>query len=265
MSNKNLNIVITGGSSGLGDAIIENIFKAQKNNLFWSELDVSIYNLDRQRSRFSLEEKTGKFSVYDINFDLSIEDERHYQILAKEALPAKIDILINNCGVNYIEWLDKMDMSMYDELMAINVKSMVLLVKSCLVNLRDGTILNIVSNASDLAMTNSLAYNGSKGAAKIMTKQLSRELSKTHNVTVFGISPNKLNDTQMSKYIDNKVCQLRGWSKEEAQKYQVSSLPCGEETDKDVLGEFIAYLLSSKKRHKYLQGTILPYGGPISN
>lgn len=262
---KNFNIVITGGSSGLGEALIGKIYEALQKNLIWKELKVNIFNIDLQPSKFTLEERAGNFNVTDINFDLSICSEYHFQILTKEQLPEKIDILINNCGVNYIEWIDKLDMDQYDVVMNVNVKSAVMLVKHNLNKLRDGTILNIISNASDMAMTNSLVYNGSKGAMKIMTKQMSRELGKTHNITVFGISPNKLNDTQMSRYIDAKVCELRGWTPEEAQKYQVDSLPTGNETNKEVLAEFIIFLLSSKQRHAYLQGCILPYGGPMSN
>jgi NAD(P)-dependent dehydrogenase (short-subunit alcohol dehydrogenase family) len=265
MSKNIMNIVITGGSSGLGDAIIGKIYQAHKDNIIWKETEVNVYNIDIQPSRYSIQEKAGNFNVHSIHFDLTDEAEYKYQDLIDHQLPAKIDILINNCGVNYIEWIDKIDMEQYDALFNINVRSVVLIVKNSLEKLRFGTMLNIISNASDMAMTNSLAYNGSKGAMKIMTKQMSRELGKTHNITVFGISPNKLNDTQMSRYIDDKVCDLRGWSKEEAQKYQVSGLPCGEETDKDSLAEFIVFLLSSKRRHKFLQGCILPYGGPMSN
>lgn len=259
------NVVITGGSSGLGEAIIGQIFRSHQDNIIWSESNVNIFNIDIMPSKYAMKEKVGKFNVTDINFDLSTGDEKKFKEMVIELLPTNIDILINNCAVNYIEWIDKIDMSNYDIVMNVNVKAPVLLVKNSLDKLKNGTILNIISNAADMAMTNSLVYNGSKGAMKIMTKQMSRELSKTHDITVFGISPNKLNDTQMSRYIDSKVCDLRGWSKEEAKKYQVSSLPCGEETNKDVLAEFIVYLLSTKNRHKYLQGCIVPYGAPMGN
>jgi NAD(P)-dependent dehydrogenase (short-subunit alcohol dehydrogenase family) len=123
-----------------------------------------------------------------------------------------------------------------------------------------GTILNIVSNASHMPMTTSLAYNASKGAAHIMTLQMARELSKAHGITVFGISPNKLRGTEMSKDIEDQVVALRGWTPEYAKQYQLASLLAGEETDPDALAEFVAFLLSSKQRHKYLTGCILPYG-----
>lgn len=264
---KEMNVVITGGSSGLGEAVIGKIYEALQSNLIWKELKVNIFNIDLQKSKFSLDEKFGNFNVHDLQFDLDMaaENEQNFFALAQDYLPANIDILINNCGVNYIEWIDKLDSQQYDTVMNVNVKAPAFLVKHCLNKLVGGTILNIISNASDMAMTNSLVYNGSKGAMKIITKQMSRELSKTHNITVFGISPNKLGDTMMSRYIDNKVCELRGWTKEEAYKYQVESLPTRNETNKETLAEFIVFLLSSKERHIYLQGCILPYGAPMSN
>ena len=90
-----------------------------------------------------------------------------------------------------------------------------------------GTVLNIVSNASHMPMTTSLAYNASKGAAHIMTLQLARELTKKHGITVFGISPNKLRGTEMSKDIEDQVVKHRGWTKEYAEQYQLNALLAG--------------------------------------
>ena len=90
-----------------------------------------------------------------------------------------------------------------------------------------------------------------------MTKQLARELK---DLTVFGIAPNRLAGTDMSNYIEERVIETRGWTREDAQAYQAQSLPTGEETDPEALAEFIAWLLSSKRRHFYLTGCVLPYG-----
>jgi NAD(P)-dependent dehydrogenase (short-subunit alcohol dehydrogenase family) len=111
-----------------------------------------------------------------------------------------------------------------------------------------------------MPMTHSAAYNASKGAAHILTLQMARELRKRHGLTVFGISPNKLHSTGMSDYIDKRVCELRGWTPEEAKAYQCANLPAGEETDPDQLAQLITYLVTETERHKYLNGCILPYG-----
>ncbi|MCI0552902.1 MAG: SDR family NAD(P)-dependent oxidoreductase, partial [Anaerolineae bacterium] len=150
----------------------------------------------------------------------------------------------------------------WDAVLDTNARSIFLVTKHLHHYMRGGTILNIISNASHMPMTGSLAYNASKGAAAIMTKQLARELKKTHDITVFGISPNKLAGTDMSEYIDERVLKMRGWTEEQAKKYQLDALPAGEETDPLVLADFVAFLLSQKDRHKYLAGCIIPYGGP---
>lgn len=224
------NVIITGGSGGLGSHIMRRL-KA----LDFSVIDWSLPNID-----------------------ISMPDE-----VALHAIDVfdKIDILINCAGVNEINYLeDTFDDKDWDRVMDTNAKGIYLVTRALLEKLRGGTVINILSNASHIPMTASIAYNASKGAAAIMTKQMARELGKTHNITVFGISPNKLRGTGMSSYIDQRVQEVRGWSKEQAREYQLAALPAGEETDPDTLAEFIVFLLSSKQRHKYLAGCDIPYG-----
>ena len=146
--------------------------------------------------------------------------------------------------------------------MKINSPQFNMMSKACLPLLikSKGTILNIVSNAAHIPMTCSLAYNASKGAAHIMTLQLARELTKKHEITVFGIAPNKLCNTQMSKSIDEQVVKTRGWTKEHAVQYQLNGLLTGQETPPELVADFISYLLKDKQSHKFLTGCIIPYG-----
>jgi pteridine reductase len=176
--------------------------------------------------------------------------------------PAGLDILINCAGVNITGWLEDFSEADWDQVMGVNAKGIFKMTQWALPELKKthGTVLNIVSNASHMPMTTSLAYNASKGAAHIMTLQLARELTKKHGITVFGISPNKLRGTEMSKDIEDQVIKHRGWTKEYAEQYQLNALLAGEETDPAQLAEFIAFLLNNKPRHKYLTGCILPYG-----
>tara|TARA_R100001510_G_C7639444_1_gene197146 strand:+ start:435 stop:1109 length:675 start_codon:yes stop_codon:yes gene_type:complete len=221
------NILITGTGKGLG--------KAMKEEL----------------------EKQGH-SIIDYN----LEDGNDVRITKDLIMWENIDVLINNAGVNLIDWLENFEEDMWDKVMDTNAKGIYMMTKACLPSLirRKGTILNIVSNAAHMPMTCSLAYNASKGAAHIMTLQLARELTKKHGITVFGIAPNKLKGTGMSDAIDDQVVKTRGWTKEYAQQYQLNGLLTGEETPPQRLAEFVAFLLQSKEHHKYLTGCILPYG-----
>jgi len=244
------NIVVTGCTSGLGELIAT---KLSANGHY-------IIGIGQEA-----------------DFDLPHIHEYHTVDLARMDAHAKLDAIaqdhlglghrlldcvINCAGVNIINYLESATEHDWYQMMDVNAKSIFLTSKAFLSNLRltHGTILNIISNASHMPMTCSLAYNASKGAAEIMTKQLARELTKRHGITVFGISPNKLKGTGMSDSIDKQVMESRGWSLEETQEYQRKGLLCGEETDPVQLAEFIGFLLKSKERHKYLTGCIIPYG-----
>lgn len=146
--------------------------------------------------------------------------------------------------------------------MDVNAKGIFKMSQACLSMLAasNGTIVNIVSNAAHMPMTCSLAYNASKGAAHIMTLQLARELTRKWGITVFGIAPNKLHGTGMSEDIDQQVVATRGWTKEQAQAYQLQGLLAGEETPPQAVAEFLAYLLRDKANHRFLTGTVIPYG-----
>lgn len=173
-----------------------------------------------------------------------------------------LDVLINNAGLNLIDWLENFEEDQWDAVMGVNAKGIYMMTRALLPKLIEskGTVVNIVSNAAHMPMTCSLAYNASKGAAHIMTQQLARELTKKHGITVFGVAPNKMAGTGMSDSIDNQVVATRGWTKEYAQQYQMAGLLTGEETPPHAVAEFIAYLLQDKEHHKYLTGCILPYG-----
>lgn len=174
----------------------------------------------------------------------------------------KLDVLINCAGVNLIDWLENFSEEKWDQVMDTNAKGIYKMTQALLPMLikSQGTVLNIVSNAAHMPMTSSLAYNASKGAALIMTKQLARELTKKYGITVFSVSPNKLKGTGMSDAIDEQVVRTRGWTKEYAQQYQLQGLLTGEETPPEAVAEFIAFLLQDKQHHRFLTGCDIPYG-----
>ncbi len=192
-------------------------------------------------------------------FEYDIEDGQN--ILAPKGLPTQLDVLINCAGINRINWLPKVTSAEWDLVMDTNAKGIFTMTQACLPQLiaSKGTVVNIVSNAAHMPMRCSAAYNASKGAALILTKQLARELIGD-GITVFSVSPNKLSGTGMSDDIDQQVVATRGWTLEQAQAYQMQGLLTGRETDPNRCAEFIAFLLSDKDRHQMLAGCDLQYG-----
>lgn len=276
--------VVTGANSGLGAALINALEKVPNSAVIrvggpeWFQAlrdtetplpehavcgDLTDAMDSRRVSAFIKDETRKILKDFEARSILD-EPEGHYT-----AYP----VLINCAGINYIDWFENAEFYHFDALMDLNVKAGLMLTQN-LIGPRPpfddhdtenwfrgtGAIVNIVSNASHVPMTNSVFYNASKGAFHIATLALARELRKTHGICIFGVSPNKLSGTGMSGYIENRVPALRGWTPEQAAQYQLGALPAGEETDPAELADFLAYLLSTPRRHKFLTNTILPYG-----
>lgn len=173
-----------------------------------------------------------------------------------------VDVLVNNAGVNHMDFLTNLQEEDWYDSFNVNVKAAVNTSRSILDELTrsKGTILNICSSAANTPMTASAAYNASKAALQMLTLQMARELGREYGITVFGINPAKVRDTEMSRRVDKRVCEVRGWSRKEAYEYQVKALGPAGEIDPDTFVEFVSYLLKNKTNHKYFAGCMIPYG-----
>ena len=212
--------------------------------------------------------RLGKEDGHDITYwdtminGVDVGDWRHVQKAAQAI--EKLDILVNCAGVSLVEWFEDIDPSDFQRVMDINCNGIINCTQALLPVLRNGgTVCNILSNAAHVPMTASIAYNASKAAATMVTRQMAHELGPRHGITVFGVSPNKMAGTgALNRYTANRVAQVRGWPADEVQRRQLAALPAKEETPVEVVAEFIAFLLTDKQRHRFLQGCIIPYGCP---
>lgn len=169
--------------------------------------------------------------------------------------------IINCAGVNLLREFDRLTADEVLRVMTINAFSLPMVVRSLRAFdaiSKDAVICNVISNAAHMPMTHSLAYNASKAAQEMITRQMARELK---GYTIFGVNPNKLEGTPMSHQIEAEVLKLRGWTAEEAMRYQLAALPAGVETPPAALASFI-FELMKPTHHPYITGCIFPYGGP---
>jgi NAD(P)-dependent dehydrogenase (short-subunit alcohol dehydrogenase family) len=226
--------IVTGGSSGLGKLICQQL--AQHHDVMNWSLDTGV--------------------------DVRSSDAVKAAAAVATRRTGPIAVLVNCAGINRIDFIPELAPVTWNDVMDTNARGIFYTTKALCDHMHGGTILNIVSNAAHVPMTSSLAYGASKAAALQMTRIMARELGKTHDITCFSVSPNKLAGTGMSSYIEERVCKLRGWTPEQAKKYQLDALPAGVETDPATLAEFVGFLLSSKERHRYLQGCDIQYGAP---
>lgn len=242
MKNSKKEVIITGGSHGLGYALTEKLLK----------YGYKVVNFDKKKPKKEIKSNFYKYEKIDT---------RNYKEIEKRKSKFEPDILINNASINYIEYITDTNLDKFNSVIKTNINGYFNTVKAFLPDLinNSGTVLNIVSRAAKRPMTASLSYNLTKSAQLMMTQQMAREFSKEdYGVTVFAISPGKIKETMMSKYVDKRVPEVRGWTKEKSKKYWENEALMPHKIDKQKLSEQIISILS--KQHDYMTGSNLEMG-----
>ncbi len=104
-------------------------------------------------------------------------------------IPDKIDVLVNNAGINLIDSI--FDGENYEEIMQVNYFSPLRLFKLCLPHMKKqnyGRVINIGSVWVDYAKPGRSAYSASKNALHSLTKSITSEYG-TYNILANTVSP----------------------------------------------------------------------------
>ena len=165
---KNKTILITGGASGIGLALVEK-FTTEGSNVYFID---SNGLLGRQVAK-EFQEK-GKSVTF---LEVDIREESQVQ-LAIQSIPSKLDVLINNAGISHIGNLASTTLADFERLFAVNVSGMFLCSQAALPKLIEdggGSILNMCSVAATIGIPDRFAYSMTKGATLSMTLSIARD------------------------------------------------------------------------------------------
>lgn len=131
--------------------------------------------------------------------DVSLSDEFKAAVDRTVELHGRIDVLVNNAGITHrsAPMLD-VDEETFDAVMRTNVKSIYLSAIHAVPHMAKGgggCFINICSSAALRPRAGITWYNGTKGAALLLTKSMAIELAD-RNIRVVGINP-VLGETNM--------------------------------------------------------------------
>ncbi len=117
-----------------------------------------------------------------------------------------IDILVNNAGWDKVQHFLETDEELWDRLIDINFKGVLICVKAFAPRMlaRPGSkIVSIASDAGRAGGVNDAVYSGCKGGVIAFTKTLARELAR-YQITVNAVAPGFI-DTPLSQGISGSI------------------------------------------------------------
>ena len=190
---KNKNIIVTGASGGIGNSIVEKLYKNEANIL---ATGTKIEKLEDLKKRFN----NIKIIKFDISNHKKIED---FINNATEALGGSLDCIINNAGITKDNLTIRMSLEEWTKVIEINLTSTFLMCKHSIKKMlknKSGKIVNITSVVGHTGNIGQANYTASKAGIVAMSKSLAIEYAKK-NININCISPGFIK-TAMTEQID---------------------------------------------------------------
>lgn len=167
-SNPKRTAVVTGGTSGIGAAIVDRLLRD----------GLRVIVLDRA------EPKAGEW----VAVDLLEPDQIAEAGRTVAGLAPRVDVLVNNAGVLLESALADQKAADLDLMLAINLRAPFLVTQALLPLMEDGgRIINTASELGYLGRQNLSAYAATKGGVLTMTRSWARELAP--RILVNAVAP----------------------------------------------------------------------------
>ena len=177
--------VITGGGRGIGKAIALEL-AGRGANIVIADIGGAEVAEATVAEIAALGVKAKQFQV-----DVSNEEQVNTFIPAAVEEFGKIDILVNNAGITRDNLIMRMEVSDFDKVIQVNLRSAWLCSKAVskpMMRQRYGRIINMSSVSGILGQAGQTNYSASKAGLIGFTKALARELA-SRNITVNAIAP----------------------------------------------------------------------------
>ena len=233
------NIIVTGASGGIGNAIIKKLSEAGANIL---ASGTRIEKLEELKKNFE--------GIKILKFDISQSDKiEEFIENATGELGGSLDGMINNAGITQDNLAIRMSLDEWQKVININLTSTFLMskfaIKKMLKN-KSGKIVNITSVVGHTGNLGQANYTASKAGIVAMSKSLAIEYAKK-NININCISPGFI-QTAMTDKIDDKFKEVI-----------ISKIPSARLGEPDDIANAVLFLSSDLSN--YINGETLHVNG----
>ena len=237
--------VVTGAGRGIGRGIA---LAFAKEGADVAVIDRMADNAERVAAEIRAAGVKGLAFAADVSDETSITTVLH----DAEAQLGRVDVLMNNAGINTHVQLVDMTVATWDEMIAVNLRSVFLCTRVVLPGMMERRWGRVISTSSQLAHKGGRQlthYTAAKAGVLGFTRALAYEVAP-YNITVNAICPGPIN-TDMS---------LVGSAEWKAQK--LSELPLGRYGDVDEVAPTVV-LIASDEGSYYTGASFNMNGGDV--
>lgn len=235
--------VVTGGSSGIGEAIIKRLVSEGCNTV-----------------NFDIKSGGGTETVF-IEVDIRDEDVVKDATRKIKEKFGKIDILINNAGVNISSKLHEIGIEEWNKIIGVNLTGTFLVSKHVIPYMLEngsGTIVNLSSVNGISSTGRDAAYSASKAGIMALTRSMAVDYAPV--IRVVGVSPGSVDTPAQKKAITEAYgCEEKSISKGYAQR--ASAHPMGRIARPGEIASVVAFLCSAES--SFVDGGIIEVDGGL--
>jgi len=237
--------LVTGGNTGIGRAVC----------LAFAEegADVAVAWLEREPEAESLAgaiRAKGR-RCHLVKTDVTREHDVRAMMSGVLATLGRLDVLVNNAGIQRPQLITEMTVEDWDRMMAVHLRGAFLCCRAVaphMIAQKSGRIIVLTSQLAYVGRARYAAYSAAKGGLLAFTRALAQELAP-HGVLVNSVAPG---------LIDTGFDPLP----EEAKRAHAASLPLKRlGTPDDLVGAFV--FLASEESRYFCGQTLHPNGGEI--